>query len=247
MQDPLFMQSSDAASAQIDAGLRSYMLGVYNYMTTALGVTGLVAFGTKMLTTETGPDGATYVNGLGALLFGTPMMWVVALAPLAMVFWLSAGIHRMSVPKAQTLFYVFAGLMGLSLTSVLFVYTGASVARAFFITAGAFSALSLYGYTTKRDLGPLGAFLIIGVFGLILASLVNIFVQSQGAEFLISIVGVLLFAGLTAYDTQKIKSMYMASDSHEVAQRKSIHGAMALYLDFINMFLMLLRLFGNRD
>ncbi|CAI8427310.1 MAG: Inner membrane protein YbhL [SAR116 cluster bacterium MED-G04] len=247
MQDPRFMQSSDAASAQIDAGLRSYMLGVYNYMTTALGVTGLVAFGTKMLTTETGPDGATYVNGLGALLFGTPMMWVVALAPLAMVFWLSAGIHRMSVPKAQTLFYVFAGLMGLSLTSVLFVYTGASVARAFFITAGAFSALSLYGYTTKRDLGPLGAFLIIGVFGLILASLVNIFVQSQGAEFLISIVGVLLFAGLTAYDTQKIKSMYMASDSHEVAQRKSIHGAMALYLDFINMFLMLLRLFGNRD
>ncbi|HCD50643.1 MAG TPA: hypothetical protein DEQ75_09730, partial [Alphaproteobacteria bacterium] len=145
MQDPRFMQSSDAASAQIDAGLRSYMLGVYNYMTTALGVTGLVAFGTKMLTTETGPDGATYVNGLGALLFGTPMMWVVALAPLAMVFWLSAGIHRMSVPKAQTLFYVFAGLMGLSLTSVLFVYTGASVARAFFITAGAFSALSLYG------------------------------------------------------------------------------------------------------
>ena len=247
MQDPRFMQSSDAASAQIDAGLRSYMLGVYNYMTTALGVTGLVAFGTKMLTTETGPDGATYVNGLGALLFGTPMMWVVALAPLAMVLWLSAGIHRMSVPKAQTLFYVFAGLMGLSLTSVLFVYTGASVARAFFITAGAFSALSLYGYTTKRDLGPLGAFLIIGVFGLILASLVNIFVQSQGAEFLISIVGVLLFAGLTAYDTQKIKSMYMASDSHEVAQRKSIHGAMALYLDFINMFLMLLRLFGNRD
>ena len=247
MQYPRFMQSSDAASAQIDAGLRSYMLGVYNYMTTALGVTGLVAFGTKMLTTETGPDGATYVNGLGALLFGTPMMWVVALAPLAMVFWLSAGIHRMSVPKAQTLFYVFAGLMGLSLTSVLFVYTGASVARAFFITAGAFSALSLYGYTTKRDLGPLGAFLIIGVFGLILASLVNIFVQSQGAEFLISIVGVLLFAGLTAYDTQKIKSMYMASDSHEVAQRKSIHGAMALYLDFINMFLMLLRLFGNRD
>ena len=247
MQDPRFMQSSDAASVQIDAGLRSYMLGVYNYMTTALGVTGLVAFGTKMLTTETGPDGATYVNGLGALLFGTPMMWVVALAPLAMVFWLSAGIHRMSVPKAQTLFYVFAGLMGLSLTSVLFVYTGASVARAFFITAGAFSALSLYGYTTKRDLGPLGAFLIIGVFGLILASLVNIFVQSQGAEFLISIVGVLLFAGLTAYDTQKIKSMYMASDSHEVAQRKSIHGAMALYLDFINMFLMLLRLFGNRD
>ena len=247
MQDPRFMQSSDAASAQIDAGLRSYMLGVYNYMTTALGVTGLVAFGTKMLTTETGPDGATYVNGLGALLFGTPMMWVVALAPLAMVFWLSAGIHRMSVPKAQTLFYVFAGLMGLSLTSVLFVYTGASVARAFFITAGAFSALSLYGYTTKRDLGPLGAFLIIGVFGLILASLVNIFVQSQGAEFLISIVGVLLFAGLTAYDTQKIKSMYMASDSHEVAQRKSIHGAMALYLDFINMFLMLLRLFGNRS
>ena len=137
--------------------------------------------------------------------------------------------------------------MGMSLSSLLMVYTGTSVARAFFITAGAFAGLSLYGYTTKRDLAPMGAFLIMGLIGLILASLVNLFVQSQGAEFLISIVGVLLFAGLTAWDTQKIKSMYLVSDSHDVAQKKSIHGALSLYLDFINMFIMMLRLMGNRE
>ena len=247
MQDPRYMQSSAAASAQIDTGLRSYMLGVYNYMATALGVTGLVAFGTKMLAVQQGPGGELYYTALGSMLFGSPLMWVVALAPLGMVIWLSARIHAMSVAKAQTLFYIFAGLMGLSLTSILIVYTGASVAHAFFVTAGAFAGLSLYGYTTKRDLSAMGAFLIVGLFGLILASLVNLFVQSQGMEFAISVIGVLLFAGLTAYDTQKIKSMYMASDSTEMAQRKSIHGALALYLDFINMFLFLLRLFGNRQ
>ena len=248
MQDPRYMQSSAAESAQVDAGLRSYMLGVYNYMAVALGLTGLVAYGAKMLAVQHGPGGEIIgYTAFGSMLLGSPLMWVVALAPLGMVIWLSAGIHRMSVPKAQTLFYVFAGLMGLSLTSVLIVYTGASVARAFFVTAGAFAGLSLYGYTTKRDLSAMGAFLIVGVFGLIIASLVNLFVQSQGMEFVISVIGVLLFAGLTAYDTQKIKSMYMASDSTEMAQRKSIHGALALYLDFINMFLFLLRLFGNRQ
>ena len=247
MQDPRYMQSSAAESAQIDAGLRAYMLGVYNYMATALGVTGLVAYGAKLLSTQQGSAGELYYTPIGQMLFGSPLMWVVALAPLGMVIWLSAGIHKMSIPKARTLFYVFAALMGLSLTTILIAYTGASVARAFFVTAGAFAGLSLYGYTTKRDLTAMGSFMIVGVFGLILAMIVQIFLQSPGMELIISVVGVLLFAGLTAYDTQKIKSMYMVSDSMETAQRKSIHGALALYLDFINMFLFLLRLFGNRQ
>ena len=247
MNDPKFTYSSSAAAADVDTGLRAYMLGVYNYMTTALLVTGLFAYGTKMMATTTTETGERFLTGFGQLLFTTPLQWVVALAPLGMVFWLSARMHAMSSQKAQKLFYVFAALMGMSLPSLLIVYTGASVARAFFITSGAFAGLSLYGYTTKRDLAPLGAFLIMGVFGLILASVVNMFVASQGMEFMISIVGVLLFAGLTAWDTQKIKSMYMVSDSHEVAQKKSIHGALSLYLDFINMFIMLLRLMGNRE
>jgi FtsH-binding integral membrane protein len=247
MQDPRYINPSAAASAEVDAGLRAYMLGVYNYMTTALAVTGLFAFGTKMLAVTTGPDGAVYLTAFGNMIFNSPLMWVIALAPIAMVFWLSMRVHAMSVTKAQTVFYIFAGLMGMSLASVLLVYTGESVARAFFVTAGAFAGLSLYGYTTKRNLGPMGAFLIMGLIGLILASLVNMFVQSQGMEFMISVIGVLLFAGLTAYDTQRIKSMYLVTDSYADAQRKSIHGALSLYLDFINMFLMLLRLFGNRE
>lgn len=247
MQDPRYMNTSAAATADMDVGLRAYMLGVYNYMTTALGVTGLVAFGTKMLAVTTTADGQMMLTPFGAAIFTSPLMWVIALAPLGMVFWLSARLHAMSVSKAQTLFYIFAGLMGMSLSSILITYTGASVARAFFITAGAFAGLSLYGYTTKRNLAPIGTFLVMGVIGLILASLVNLFVQSQGMEFMISVIGVLLFAGLTAWDTQRIKSMYMASDGHAVAQRKSIHGALTLYLDFINMFLFLLRLIGNRE
>jgi FtsH-binding integral membrane protein len=168
-------------------------------------------------------------------------------APFGMVMWLSMRINSMSASKARSLFYIYAVMMGVSLTTVLFAYTGASVARAFFITAGAFAALSIYGYTTKRDLTALGAFLIVGLVGLILASIVNMFVASTQFEFLISVVGVLLFAGLTAYDTQKIKSMYSAGDDKTTAARKSIFGALTLYLDFINMFLMMLRLFGNRE
>ena len=247
MNDPRYMNSAAASAADIDLGLRAYMLGVYNYMTTALALTGLFAYGTKMLSVTTGADGQMYLTGFGQLVLASPLMWVIAFAPLGMVFWISARMHAMSASKAKTLFYVFAALMGMSLSSLLITYTGTSVARAFFVTAGAFAGLSLYGYTTKRNLAPMGAFLIMGVFGLILASLVNIFVQSQGMEFMISIVGVLLFAGLTAWDTQKIKSMYMAGDSREVAQKKSIHGALSLYLDFINMFIMMLRLFGNRE
>ena len=246
MNDHRYMNTTLADQAALDQGLRSYMLGVYNYMTSALAVTGLAAYGTKMLTvTEIGNQ--TFFSPLGVALYASPLKWVVMLAPLAMVFWLSARIHAMSVAKAQGVFYAFAALMGISLSSVLIVYTGESVARAFFITAAAFASLSLYGYTTKRDLGPLGAFLMIGVVGLLLSMIVNMFVGSMEFDLLICVGGVLIFAGLTAYDTQAIKLMYMASDSHSTAQKKSIHGALRLYLDFINMFLFLIQLIGNRE
>lgn len=244
MNNPRYMSSRVATQAQIDQGLRAYMLGVYNYMTTALALTGVAALATKMLSFN---EASGYLTPFGQALYTSPLLWVVALAPLGMVFWLSFRLHRMSVSTARIGFYVFAGLMGVSLSSILITYTGASVARAFFITAGAFASLSLYGYTTKRNLSALGAFLVIGLVGLLLAMIVNLFVGSQGAEFMISVLGVLIFAGLTAYDTQKIKLMYLESDDYSQAQRKSIMGALALYLDFINMFLFLLRLIGNRE
>ena len=239
MQNNRYASQAATGSTALDAGLRSYMLGVYNHMTTALALTGFAAFGTKML--------AMSDPAVAQLLFGTPLSYIIMFAPLAMVMWMSFRINKMSPAKARTLFYVYAALMGVSLSVILLTFTGASVARAFFITAGAFAGLSIYGYTTKRDLTAMGGFLIVGVFGLILASIVNLFVQSSGMEFLISIVGVLLFAGLTAYDTQKIKSMYYAGDSRDVAARKSIFGALTLYLDFINMFLFMVQLLGNRE
>jgi FtsH-binding integral membrane protein len=239
MQDNRFMNTAAASAAQTDVGLRAYMLGVYNHMTTALLLTGFFAYATKWAVFN--------VNGLGQLMYGTPLKWVVMLAPLGMVFWLSARIERMSAASARNMFYAYGAVMGVSLASILMIYTGASVARAFFITAGAFAGLSLYGYTTKRSLSAIGSFLIIGLFGLIIASIVNIFMASTQLEFLISVAGVLIFAGLTAYDTQRIKLMYSLGDSAEVAAKKSIFGALTLYLDFINMFLMMLRLFGNRE
>jgi len=239
MQNNRYASHAATGSTALDAGLRSYMLGVYNHMTIALALTGLAAFGTKML--------AVNSPAFAQLLFGTPLSYVIMFAPLAMVMWMSFRINKMSPAKARTLFYIYAAMMGISLSTILLAFTGASVARAFFITAGAFAGLSIYGYTTKRDLTAMGGFLIVGVFGLILASIVNIFVQSSGMEFLISIVGVLLFAGLTAYDTQKIKSMYYAGDSRDAAARKSIFGALTLYLDFINMFLFMVQLLGNRE
>jgi len=239
MQDNRFMNTAAATAAQTDVGLRAFMLGVYNHMTTALLLTGFFAYATKWAVLS--------VPGLGQLMYGTPLKWVVMLAPLGMVFWLSARMDRMSSSSARSMFYVYGAVMGISLASILMVYTGASVARAFFITAGAFAGLSLYGYTTKRSLSGVGSFLIIGLFGLIIASIVNIFMASTQLEFMISVAGVLIFAGLTAWDTQRIKSMYSVGDSQEIAAKKSIFGALTLYLDFINMFLMLLRLFGNRE
>ena len=239
MADNRVLNATTAKTAQVDAGLRSYMLGVYNHMTTALLVTGLFAFGTKWL--------ALTNAGFAQLVFGSPLKWVIALAPIGIVLLLSTRINRMSANSARNMFYLFSAVMGMSLASVLIVYTGASVARAFFVTSGAFAGLSLYGYTTSRNLTAMGSFLIIGVFGILLATIVNIFLASTGLDFLISVVGVLVFAGLTAYDTQRIKMMYSGTDGASDRAKKSIFGALALYLDFINMFLFILRLFGSRE
>jgi hypothetical protein len=219
------------------------MLGVYNHMTTALAITGFFALGLSFLV---GPS-LNELTSIGYLLYGSPLKWVVMLAPLGLVFYISAKLNSISSQKARNLFYLYAGLMGLSLSSLLLVYTGASVVRVFFITAASFAALSIYGYTTKKSLSGLGSFLMMGVFGLIIAQVVNIFMASSGLDFIISIVGVLIFAGLTAYDTQKIKNMYLAGDNNEVSGKKSVLGALTLYLDFILMFQFLLMFLGNRE
>ena len=240
--------------ASIDQGLRAYMIRVYNLMALGLAITGFAALGTMMLATTNDPSMAAaqlgngqMLTSVGTALYGSPLRWVVMLAPLGMVFFLSARINKMSVSGAQTAFWVFAGLMGLSLSSIFLVYTTASIVQTFFITATAFGALSLYGYTTKRDLSAMGSFLFMGLIGLIIASLVNLFLASSALQFAISAIGVLIFAGLTAYDTQQIKEMYYEGDGSAVMGRKAVIGALRLYLDFLNMFLFLLQLFGNRN
>ncbi|OJX09762.1 MAG: hypothetical protein BGO77_02580 [Caedibacter sp. 37-49] len=225
---------SRSRAENLDQGLRSYMLGIYNYMALGLGLTGLVA---------------TLVASSPALLqaiYGSPLHYVVMLAPVALVFFLSFRLHKLQASTAQTLFWTYAGLMGLSLSWIFLAYTGASVAKVFFITAGTFGAMSLYGYTTQRDLTGMGSFLFMGLIGLVLASLVNIFVKSSAFEFVLSVIGVLIFTGLTAYDTQVIKSEYIEGDDREIMMKKSIMGALRLYLDFINLFLHLLRFLGDR-
>merc|ERR1711991_839340 len=210
--------------------------------TTALALTGLMAMGLNFLAISNGA-----LTSIGELFFVSPLKWVIILAPLGMVFYISAKLNSISAEKARNLFYIHGGLMGLSLSSLLLIYTGASVARAFFVTAAAFAALSIYGYTTKKSLSGMGSFLIMGVFGLIIAQIVNMFLVSTQLDFMITIIGVLIFAGLTAYDTQKIKNMYLAGDDAETARKKSIMGALILYLDFILMFQFLLALLGNRE
>jgi FtsH-binding integral membrane protein len=238
----------------IDEGLRAYMIKVYNLMALGLAITGVAALATMMLATTNDPAtaAATLGNGkmltsLGVALYGSPLKWVVMLAPLGMVFFLSARVHTMSISAAQTAFWVFAALMGLSLSSIFLVYTAQSITQTFFITAAAFGALSLWGYTTKRDLTGMGTFLFMGVIGLIIAMVVNIFLASPALQFAISAIGVLIFSGLTAYDTQKIKEMYFEGDEVLVAGRKAIMGALTLYLDFINLFTFLLSFLGNRE
>jgi FtsH-binding integral membrane protein len=231
------------AGEVVDAGLRAHMLRVYNYMTVGLGITGVVAWATVNTALGTLFIDQTATGGYSLTALG----WIAFLAPLGLVMWMSFGIHRMSVSTAQTVFWAYAALMGVSLAPILLIYTGASIAKVFFITAATFGGLSLWGYTTSRDLSAWGSFLIMGLIGLIVASLVNLFLGSPAIDFAISVIGVLVFAGLTAWDTQKIKEMYYVGDDGTVAGRKAIMGALSLYLDFINLFLMLLRLFGNRN
>ena len=234
--------STRADVGQIDEGLRSYMLRVYNYMTTGLAMTGLTAW----LVANTALVNLFYQAGPTGGVQPTILAWITMFAPLAFVFLLSARIERMSVATAQLTFWAFAVVMGMSLSHILLTFTGVSVARVFFITAATFAAMSLYGYTTKRDLSGLGSFLFMGLIGIIIASIVNIFLQSSMMHWIISIVGVGVFVGLTAYDTQSIKETYYVGDDGETAGRKAIMGALRLYLDFINLFVMLVQLLGDR-
>ena len=233
---PRWTGQSAATQLDVDVGLRDYMLRIYNYMASGLALTGIVAYVAAM----GGRD--SFI----AHIYHTPVMWLVILAPLGLVMLLSYGIGRLSAAAAQGLFWVYAGLMGLSLSTVFLVYTGESIARVFFITAGTFAAMSLYGYTTRRDLSQFGSFLFMGLIGIVIASLVNIFLASPGLSFVISVIGVLVFTGLTAYDTQTIKEMYFEGDGYEIAGKKAVMGALRLYLDFVNLFMMLLQLFGVR-
>ena len=233
--------------AAIDAGLRAHMIRVYNYMATAVGLTGVIAwltFNAAVVTNEAG-----HITGLtpfGQAIYGGPMPIILMLATLGLVFFISFRIDRLQYTTALALFMVYAALLGAALSSIFLAYTGASITRVFFISAASFGALSLYGYTTQRDLSAFGSFLVMGLFGIIIASLVNLFLASSALTFAISVVGVLVFAGLTAWDTQKIKEMYSPYDDGTVGGRKAVMGALSLYLDFINLFLMMLRLFGDR-
>ena len=233
--DKRFMTRAEAQAAEVDVGLRQYMLQVYNYMASGVALTGIAAY---LLASSPAAMNA---------IFGNPILpWVVMLAPIGLAFYFGARIQAMSFATAQIIFWIFAGLMGLSLSTVFLVYTGESITRVFFITAATFGAMSLYGYTTKRDLSRFGSFLFMGLIGIIIASIVNIFVGSSALQFAISVIGVLLFVGLTAYDTQKIKEMYWETDDRETHGKKAVMGALNLYLDFINLFVLLLQLMGTR-
>ena len=223
-----------ARQATYDTGLRGHMLKIYNYMCSGVLLTGVVA----LLAAST---------GFAASMVGSPLMWVVALSPLAIVFAMSFGANKFSTATLQAMFWVFATLMGLSLSTIFLVYTGESVAATFFATAGAFAGLSLYGYTTKKDLSGMGTFLIMGVIGLLIAMVINIFLQSSALMMAISFIGVLIFAGLTAYDTQRLKEQYAMLRGSDFAGKAVILGALTLYLDFINMFQFLLSFMGNRN
>jgi FtsH-binding integral membrane protein len=244
-------------TAQIDAGLRAHMNKVYGLMSVGMLLTGAVAWAVAGMSVSGVPmEGAVqigadrYLTAFGAAIYTSPLKWLVMFAPLIMVFGFGAVLNRLSVAGAQLYFYVYAAVMGLSISSIFLVFTGQSIAQTFLVTAIAFAALSRYGYTTKKDLSAIGTFLFMGVIGLVLASLVNLFLQSDALMFAISAIGVLVFAGLTAYDTQNIKTTYLqhaqAGDSDWLG-KAAIMGALQLYLDFINMFMFLLQFMGNRD
>jgi uncharacterized protein len=244
--DPRYAQSGHPArtGAAVDEGLRSYMLGVYNYMAAGVALTGVTAYLTSMMA----GGSIETLTPFGQAIYQSPLQYVLMLAPLGFVLFLSFRVEKMSVGAAQATFWLFAAVMGVSLSSIFLVFANASIAQIFFVTAATFGALSLWGYTTKRDISGWGSFLFMGLIGIILASIVNIFLQSSALQFAVSVIGVLVFAGLTAYDTQRIKDGYTMVAGDAVAMGKSaIMGALSLYLDFINMFMMLLNLFGNRE
>lgn len=247
-----------AEAAVIDEGLRAYMLRIYNYMVLGLAITGFAALGIYMLSVTNDAGSAAsataqirsgvFLTPIGYALFVSPLKWVVMLAPLAVVFFMSFRIQNMSPAAAQVTFLAFSALIGLSLAVIFLVFTASSITRVFFITAASFGALSLWGYTTQRDLTGFGSFLIMGLFGIIIAMVVNLFLASSALQFAISVIGVLVFAGLTAWDTQRLKSEYIhGALEGDVQERAAIMGALSLYLNFINMFTMLLQLFGNRE
>ena len=219
--------------AQADAGLKAYFRSIYTYMSLALALTGLVAY-------------FAFDSGLYFQIARTPLIWVVMLAPLGLAMFLSFRIEKMSLATAQVSYWIFAAVMGLSLAGIFAVYAHQSIARVFFITAGTFGGMSLYGYTTKTDLTRMGSFMIMGLWGIIIASLVNMFFKSTAVQFAVSVIGVIVFVGLTAYDTQKLKNLYYQVSGSDMMGKVVIMGALNLYLDFINLFLMLLRLFGDR-
>lgn len=240
---------SRADAFAIDEGLRAYMIRVYNYMGIGLVLTGVVAYSFFTMAVVTDSAGhITALTPLGHAIYASWLRWVIAFSPLVIVFLFAARINQMSATTAQAVFWAFAALMGLSLSSIFVIYTGASIARIFFITAATFGAVSLYGYSTKRDLTQFGSFLMMGVIGLVIASIVNAFLGSTGLQFAISVLAVLIFTGLTAYDTQQLKDNYYsnARGGEEVLGKSAISGALSLYLDFINIFIALLQLFGDR-
>ncbi|HTT40282.1 MAG TPA: Bax inhibitor-1/YccA family protein [Burkholderiales bacterium] len=226
-------QDADAGRSVAASGMRGYLLRVYNYMAGGLAVTGIVAY-----------YGAA--SGFYASVAGTPWLWLLLLAPLALVLLLSFRIERMTLGAAQLAFWAYAALVGLSLSGIFLVYTGESLARVFFVSGGTFAATSLYGYATRTDLSRFGSFLFMGLIGIVLAMLVNIFLKSSALQLTVSVIGVFVFVGLTAYDTQRIRKIYIEGEEPAAAGKKAILGALALYLDFLNLFLMLLRLMGNR-
>ncbi|QBX34707.1 Bax inhibitor-1/YccA family protein [Paracoccus liaowanqingii] len=238
-------QGVGTRQAVVDQGLRAYMNKVYGLMAVGMGVTAVAAFGIS--TAAVTPTGE--LTGLGAAIYTSPLRWVIMFAPLLMVFAFGAAINRLSVTAATGMFYAFAALMGLSISSIFLVYTSVSIVQTFLVTAIAFAGLSLYGYTTKKDLSGWGTFLMMGLIGLIVASIVNIFLQSSAMQFAISVIGVLIFAGLTAYDTQNIKNTYlqMSGSDADFIGKSAIMGALRLYLDFLNLFMFLLQFMGNRE
>jgi len=238
---------SAAHAAEIDAGLRKHMLGIYNYMTSGVLLTGIVAYLVFTMAVTPGPGGQMTLTAFGQAIYLSPLKWVLMLSPLAFILVLSFGVQRLSAGATQGLFWAFCALMGASISSIFLAYTGVSIARVFFITAAAFAGLSLYGYTTKRDLSGMRSFLVMGLIGVVIASLVNLFLASSALQFAVSVIGVLVFAGFTAYDTQRIKSEFYHGYDAAVMAKKSILDALSLYLNFINMFLLLLHLFGNRE